>query len=841
MIDFIKWSFLVILIGWIIFPITFHFFKKSTDRGFSISKILGLLIWGYLFWLGNIFGIITNSPLSAVFILFIIILISYYFFYKNQPEIFAWIKANTSVVLFYEICFLIAFLSWSIIRAANPEIIGTEKPMELAFINSIYQSPIFPPSDPWLSGYSISYYYFGYVLVAMLMHFLGTNAGVAFNLFIALMFSLIAVSSSGVLFNIISNVQGKGEARNTNHPTRRKLLSISILAPLFILLVSNGAGLMEMMHSRGIFWEFAEDGQAYSTFWEWLDIQELSESPSAPYDWIPSRAGGTWWWRSSRVLQDYTLDGQTREIIDEFPFFSFLLADLHPHLISLPFVMMNIYLCFYLFLHRNGRYVFSDSLKESVLEPFFWLTCFILGSLIFINTWDFPIYFLLASACIFIPAFQQDGKIWANLKKLIVFFVALALACIMLFLPFIWSLSSQASGLIPSLIFRTRGVHYLVMFLPHIALTILFCIQFQKRYTYKKIVSNFFIVMLGLITLFSLSILYIFLLDLSPRLLISAGNIFQTGIDQSGLTLNLPLLNLLRIYGAQSSNELISAAIKSLIHKPWVILLSAAFISFSWAALDRKDYEKVEEYQENTPIANHFILILLILVAALSVFPELFYLRDQFGWRMNTIFKFYFQVWILFSFVSAYAIYELCQLRDNTWRKIWIWVSGLIIMISLIYPVFAIRDKTNAFRDIKLTLDGNKFLELYQPSDFEAVQYLLTVPYGVVSEAVGGSYSSYGRISRLTGYPTVLGWPGHEVQWRGGMDEIGSRELDIETLYTTVDWNQAADIIQEYDIKYILIGDLEKRTYAVNEDKFKKNMVTIFKNSEVAIYSFNQR
>ena len=92
----------------------------------------------------------------------------------DMGEVRTWLKEHRRVLVFQEIVFFSAFLIWAIVRGANPEIIGTEKPMELAFINGIYQSPSFPPNDPWLSGYAISYYYFGYLIVAALMHLLGT-------------------------------------------------------------------------------------------------------------------------------------------------------------------------------------------------------------------------------------------------------------------------------------------------------------------------------------------------------------------------------------------------------------------------------------------------------------------------------------------------------------------------------------------------------------------------------------------------------------------------------------------------------------------------------------------
>ena len=126
------------------------------------------------------------------------------FIQKNSfANIINWCKENLRIIVFYEALFILAFLGWAIVRAANPEIIGTEKPMELAFITSIFRSPSFPPNDPWLSNYSISYYYFGYLLVTMMMRLCGTVSGVAFNLTISAWFALITVSSSGILFNLL--------------------------------------------------------------------------------------------------------------------------------------------------------------------------------------------------------------------------------------------------------------------------------------------------------------------------------------------------------------------------------------------------------------------------------------------------------------------------------------------------------------------------------------------------------------------------------------------------------------------------------------------------------------
>ena len=107
---------------------------------------------------------------------------------------------------------------------------------------------------------------------------------------------------------------------------------------------------------------------------------------------------------------------------------------------------------------------------------------------------------------------------------------------------------------------------------------------------------------------------------------------------------------------------------------------------------------------------------------------------------------------------------------------------------------------------------------------------------GTVAEAVGGQYSGYARVSTLSGQATVLGWPGHEGQWRGGYEEGGSRETDIRTLYETPEWGTALDIIRRYDIRYIYIGSLERSTYSLNIEKFTQNLSPGFEQGNVTVF-----
>jgi len=105
-----------------------------------------------------------------------------------------------------------------------------------------------------------------------------------------------------------------------------------------------------------------------------------------------------------------------------------------------------------------------------------------------------------------------------------------------------------------------------------------------------------------------------------------------------------------------------------------------------------------------------------------------------------------------------------------------------------------------------------------------------------VAEAVGGSYSNFGRISEYTGLPTVLGWPGHESQWRGTSEPQGTRQDDIALLYTTPNWDTALDILNKHDIRYVYVGVIERAAYAVHEEKFQSNMTQVFQQGTVTIY-----
>jgi hypothetical protein len=160
---------------------------------------------------------------------------------------------------------------------------------------------------------------------------------------------------------------------------------------------------------------------------EWLNIKGLTDS--APTG--DPTGGYWWWWRASRVIHDVDLAGNSVEVIDEFPFFSFLLGDLHPHVLALPFVLLAILFSLNLLvgaLATEPRPASGDGFFTGIADQarglaraigFSWvgvlLYAVVLGSLSFLNTWDFPIYVALAALAFGLGIALRDGLDWRSL------------------------------------------------------------------------------------------------------------------------------------------------------------------------------------------------------------------------------------------------------------------------------------------------------------------------------------------------------------------------------------------------------------------------------------------
>ncbi len=879
MIGVISWYFFSFVLAAVNLPLAFSAMKKLPSRGIFLLRPLGLLLWGAIFWWLSFIQLLRNDLASQVTVLFILAGINLLVLSKiDRESFFAWIKENKNLLIRVELIFLAAFVLMALVRAANPEIINTEKFMEMAFINAILKSPGFPPSDPWLSGYSISYYYFGYLMSAMLIRITSVSSSVGYNLVSALWFGMTAAGAYGILWDLLGlRQQGTKKTRVAGFLNKNKAV-LALLAPLMILVMGNWFSGLDMIHARGILPDNA---------WTQLDIPELTREPFEMT--IKPQRGGWSWWQASRVVQDRTLDGRAVEVIDEFPAFTYLLADIHPHMLAMPLVLLAIAQALNAFMGgwegiiRLGKFVIPASGLTITLGVF------TLGGIAFMNTWDFPFYLLLMGVAFMLYRARSAGWSVKRFWELVVFGLVGGVLSIVAYLPFYLSFSSQAGGVIPSLAFFTKGKYFWIMFGP--LLLPIFGLLFSKI---KRISKSSWLNGLR-VTAFMLLALFA----------------FGWALGLIGTRIELTRGLLLGLHGAASTGELLLESLLNRLKAPgtWITLFLLIWIGLGLL------FEQVRKPQddgltEEGKIVEHttpakpmvFVLLLVLLGAVLTLVPEFIYLRDQFGWRMNTIFKFYFQAWILWSLAGSYglvmlfepktdsrkqdrwwllalisaslvaativlselgsqklgkfgtsaldylmllpALIALTWLIARAWQKDWKKVMGVVavfgVLVGMAFPLIEGWNKTNGFNPTRgLSLDGKRDFTLSAADEMKAAEWLAQATVGVMTEAIsdtGGSYTTYNSISTFSGMPTVLGWVGHEAQWRGGYEEIGSRQADVKELYSTSKWERAQSIIDMYNIRYIVVGTTELGTYQVDQGKFDEHLEKVFDSQTVDIY-----
>lgn len=832
MLSFLLWYLLATFLGWLTFPLAYHLFPALKDRGYSLSRAFGLLVWGYIFWLSASLGIAQNDTGGLLLALVVLAGLSAWAISSLQshaepveasnPPILAFLRSNRRLIITTELLFLFAFALMAFIRAGNPEILGTEKPMELMMINGIMHSPTFPPRDLWLSGYSISYYYFGYVMTSMLATLTGTPATAAFNLMIALIFALSAVGAYGILYNLLANGQRSKVEGQLPEESLSSFL-FPLFAPLFLLLVSNVEGFLEVLHRRGLFWTEGKN------FWTWLDIPQLRDVPTQPLGWIPERFW--WWWRASRVVQDYELNGNwTGDVIDEFPAFSYVLGDLHPHVLAMPFVLLAVAIGLNIFLGGWRGKINLYFTELHINKTGFFLCALMLGALAFLNTWDVLIggaliLFSYILAQVHRPVNDEEGEAgwrWARLEDLFALGIPLTIAAYVLYLPFFIGFDSQAGGILPAFMYPTRGAQLWVMW-GTLFVPILAFLFYRRSMSAANWRAGIFASLGIVLALFALMFLFGFLaLQLKPDLV---QPLIQSQAENVSGFIAASLARRLAYIG--SLLTLLALMIPTLAH----------LFAKPTDSLNEMDSAETDASAPQQDTTRSFALLLIFLGALLITGPEFIYLRDNFNYRINTIFKFYYQAWIMLSLAAAYAVAVLLKNVRGASKHIFRAVLALVLVVGLTYPTLAFANKTNNFQPpfFGYSLDDFDRVKLENPDEAAAIEWLRFAPDGIVAEAVGGAYSAYARIANYTGLPTVLGWDNHEGQWRDYL-LIGNRAQDIEILYTTSDGFTAQEIIARYNIRYIYIGGLERNTYAVDESKFRSLFKLVFQQGNVAIY-----
>lgn len=812
MLAFITWWLLVEILGLAALPVAFRLFRNLPDRGYAFAKPLGLLLTAYSLWVLVTFGFLRHTWSAIVFLILALAVAGWG--WGDRAAVLSFVRERRQWVVVNEAVFFVAFALWALFRAYNPEIAATEKPMEFAFLNSIVRTETFPPPDPWLSGFAISYYYFGYLMVALLTRLSGLPTEVTFNLAVALLFAWTVTGAFSLVFNLVESsrrgdagTQRRGEAGSL--PVSASVLW-GILGSFLVAIVGNLEGFLDVLHERGV-------GSA--EFWAWLNIKDLTAPVAASGGWLPGRY--MWWWRASRVVHDVVL-GQESEVIDEFPFFSFLLGDLHPHVLALPFGLLALALALNVIraerADRTGTMTAnSGNLKAqfsnlrslyAYLSPLL-MPALILGALGFLNSWDWPTYSL-----IFIAAYGLRERLWrgtfdrAWLRDVATTGVGILVLGLLLYLPFYVAFQTQASGLRPVVFVKTHLAQYLVMFgLSLFAILSFLVVQFYSWWHDPRRQAR-----LG-------PEAWATILMTVPVVLVSA--IFQwwTAFLLAAAIGASAFLILQKLHVASTHPATAPEGVP---------VEAGIFVRPS----------------TNPTVVTLFILLIVAAGLGLTLVTEFVYIKDTFNSRMNTVFKFYYQAWVLLAIAAAYATYWLVGRRSVSVppvvRHVWGAAFALVLAMALVYPVGAAYTKANGFRGTP-SLDGMAWFRQYKPAEYAAIQWLKTnaPDTATIVEATGGSYTEAGRVSMATGLPTLLGWDFHEQQWRGNYEEPGKRQPLIAQIYQSTDQQAVAKILADYNVSFVFLGDLERQKYNLAQpqvDKFKRFMDLVYDQAGVLIF-----
>ena len=814
MLDLLQVWALVEVLGILCLPITVTVCHNLPDRGWAFNKALGVAIfifctWFPLMWL----RVLPYSQAFIVGVLLFLMACGLFGYWLTHKVIAKVVRRNPLYIVLTELVFfgMVFLLGW--LRSFRPDIRAFEMFMDEGFIAAIMRSPHLPPNDMWFAGHSINYYYYCHYAVATLAKLLGQSPSIAFNTGISMYFGLTAVNLFGLTSNIVVWAKQSREHVQIQPDTEPDAAS-QVYPPL-----AGGAifGLLSMVIGLIL-------GNLAATQQWW---QSHGNVASGSFDWF----------RPSRVIDS---------TINEFPAFSFLLACFHAHVLALAFAILAAGLAFNLFLEKDGVGLFAFGHGWQI--PITLLTTsLVIGGLFVMNGWDMPTYLGLAAVCI---ALQQWISYECRLSFALVIDICtailpLVLFAFVLFLPFYLNFNSPSQGI---------GL-----------------VQPQER---SPLDAEFLIYGLFLFIFVSLVIMCA-----GRRPLFQQWN--DTGGDRQvfialAILAILLILDMVFLLLVKNSATLILMGCLTIIG---VVLLL-------YHIRDR---------------ALSFALLLGALAFFLVAVCEVIYLRDAFFGnfpRMNTVFKFYFQAWGLLSIAAGSGIYfvwnalwpkgllsALKQKRSLALSGKMLWLIALLLFVvaSSVYPLLApslrLREYNPASQAYTLgpgsSLDGLNYLQDCRPpdpgpdtfptcsidvtGDYYAIRWINSHIQGdpVIVEGVGDvqrgyDYSLFSRISAFTGLPTLMGWAGHEEQWRlnwledpANYQNFLNQMNAVNTIYTSPDPQQVLATMKQYNAQYIYVGPMERLWYnkynfpqvsQIDLQRFGKFMQVVYSEHGVNIY-----
>ncbi len=832
----VAWWLVIMIIGFAAWPLLFVILPGLPDRAYPLAKIAGLLIISWIVWaLGTLKFLSWSAPGIALTLIGLIV-VSSILAWRHRTELGDYIRLNWRHMAIVELITFILFVAFLFVRLGNPDLwaqaLGGEKPMDFAYFNAVLRSTVFPPYDPWFAGGYLNYYYYGYVFVGTPVKLLGIMPSVAYNLVLPTLFAFSGIGAFSLAFNISASRwfyphDDGEEAADAARERRRFALRLPHVNPyiagtlaLLMCVVFGNLDTPRVFFSglarAGNYTPNATDMYTYKladfvtshgrqpTPQENDQIQDDATHPSLTdqinFSLQDTRRfvdglqqgfdqlirGGVlpisperWFWAPRSIVSE--LPNSNNEI-NEMPYFTFVYADLHAHLISMPMTLMAL-----------GWLLAEILAAGHIRRPTFYAILATLfgglavGILQPSNTWDWFTYLLLAVLGLTFAAYLRRQRLGRRpvlqwLAQLGLF----AAAQYVVSLPFttFWATSYISGNALQSFqgnktpIWAYLDIHGLFLFV------IVSLLIWQTARLLRSIKIRDFIgrawILLALMAAIGLTIIVALGLAVVP------GKFWLFNPPIPLAIINLPLL--------------------------------------LWCGILFLVPDQSREMR--------IILALTGLALGVTFGVEVVVLGADIG-RQNTFFKFYFQAWVLFSIVSGVALAWLLQISHNwriTVRVPWLVFVALLLAIAALFPIMATQGKL-AMRmalDAPHTLDGDAYMDYatyYEGSfpiplgnDLKIIHWLQDNVQGspVILEGYMSEYKLGARIAINTGLPTIIGWRFHQQQQRT-IDPLPTlvieRTNNVTAMYDLPDIATCWKMMQFFNVQYIIVGGLERVVY----------------------------
>lgn len=792
----ILWYVALTLLGWLVYPLVRLAMGGLPDHGYPFSKLVALLLLAWLSWMAGSAGIaVTQLTISGVVVL--LMLLNGVLFWVQRKALVQEFAQRRGYWWRVEALFLVLFLAFVLVRLANPDLWhpykGGEKPMDFSYFNAVLKSTTFPPYDPWYAGGYINYYYYGFVIVGMFVKWLGIVPAIAYNLILPTLFAMLCMGAFSVVWNLtwsVGRVGDEGDEISALQPSRwlewRFYRSGLWGAGLLAILGNLGTvrmiwhGLQRLALPAGM---TMEDGTVLQRWvWSLQGLGRFLGGQNLPYGW------GDWYWIPSRALPGNN--------ITEFPMFTFLYADLHAHMIALPITVLVLGWILGVLLDRWQWQVFPERRWLSAAAAFF-VGGLAIGALRPTNTWDLPTYLLL-SVVVLGYVIVRYGN-W----------------------PVVWRQEERSTGRI-LMALLAGGLLVGLAFLLYEP----FSRWYQQGYGSIAVWKEpeqapfwSYLTHWGIFLFILLSWLWYETLDWMAKTPLSALNKWKPYASTIAVVVGFVVFVV--IVG--------------------VVAITLQEVTFAWLALPAAIWAGVLMLRPNQPDTKRLVLFMVGTGLVITLFVELFVLVGDIN-RMNTVFKFYLQVWTLFAISSAAALFWMLPGIGALWGRVssGVWRTVLVLLVGggLLFPLLGgmdkMRDRMSSLAPH--TLDGMAYMQtsFYNESgldmeleqDYQAIRWMQENVVGtpVIVEGKTGEYRWGTRFTIYTGLPGVVGWNWHQIQQRNQMPSamVTGRIEEISAFYLTTDRQQAKAFLDKYHVGYIVVGQLERVLYpGPGLDKFE--------------------